>query len=241
MEVRCKYRDLDWRELRPGWMPGVNLSPCRDDFIPPPSRWQIAPIQVPYQLQPGRDVSLNTTHAPFSSPSKPQDSCLTSIHVLIFATHFHPGDVSAPSRFQKLHANSIHLQSQTLSKPQDVHLTPIKVLFHLHLGPEKYKSTPPRSHFKPILVSGCVSNLQLGPASPASKYQNYCLISIHVLAHFHPSLNIPVSLSPMYNFTSTMVTIFASHLQSCHVSPTTKYRFLCLTFIWVTFNRHVGH
>ena len=163
MEVRCKYRDLDWRELRPGWMPDVNLTPCRDDFIPPPSRWQIAPIKVPiiasqlysvpismppryhfplspispvsgllsqlypciirpqsrslnyhlssihvafhsiqaptfashlhkgwvsptsscdnapcpipvpYQLQPGRDVSLNTTHAPFSSPSKPQD------------------------------------------------------------------------------------------------------------------------------------------------------------------------
>ena len=233
MEVRCKYRDLDWRELRPGWMPDVNLTPCRDDFIPPPSWWQIAPIkvpiiasqiysvpismppryhfppspispvsgflsqlypcitwppsrslnyhlssihvafhsiqaltfashlhqgwvsptsscdnapgpiQVPSQFQPGRDVSLNTTHVPFSSPSKPQDSCLTYIHVM---SHLNPCPHicdSFPPRWRlssiqvpKIACQFHPLPISNLSKPQDVHLTPIKVLFHFHLGPE---------------------------------------------------------------------------------------------------------
>ena len=231
MEVRCKYRDLDWRELRPGWMSDVNLTPCREDFIPPPSRWQIAPIkvpiityqlysvpismppryhfplspispvsgllsqlypciiwpqsrslnyhlsfihvafhfiqaptfashlhkgwvsptsscdnapcpiQVPSQLQPGRDVSLNTTHAPFSSPSKPQDSCLTYIHVM---SHLNPcPDIydSLPSRWR--------LSSIQVPK--------IACQFH------------PLTISNPFQTSRCASYPNQGPVSPPSR------------------------------------------------------------------------
>ena len=80
MEVRCKYRELDWGELGPGWMPGVNLTPCCDDFIPPPSRWQIASIQVTiiaYQLH-SVPISMPPLHV---LSHQHLGSCFISIHV----------------------------------------------------------------------------------------------------------------------------------------------------------------
>ena len=169
-------------------------------------------------------------------------SHLTSIYVLIFATHLHPGDVSAPSRSLELYLNSIHVQSQThpdlkmcvspISRPCLIY---IQVSRFLHQLLQCTFSPPPRptkmqinsiqAHIKLILVLGCVPHIRPCPVSPASRSQNSCLISIHVLAHFHPGAKISISPSSMYSSTSAWVTTLVSHLQTCNVSHTTRTEF----------------
>ena len=122
-------------------------------------------------------------------------SCLTSIHVLIFATHLHPGDVSVPFRSLELHLNSIHVQSQAhpdlkmcaspISWPC---LICIQVSRFLHQllqctfsspsRPRKMQINSNQAHKKLILVRMC--------ASPPSKS---CLTSFQVpkfMSHLHP-------------------------------------------------------
>ena len=85
MEVRCKYRDLDWGELRPGWMPGVNLTLCCNDFIPPPSRWQIASIQVTIiasQLY-SVPISMPPRYNPPPCPISPASGFLSQLYPCI--------------------------------------------------------------------------------------------------------------------------------------------------------------
>ena len=184
-------------------------------------------------------------------------SCLTSIHVLIFATHLHPGDISAPSRSLELHLNSIHVQSQThpdlkmcvlpISRPC---LICIQVSRFLHQLLQCTFSPPSRPR-------KCKST-QFRPISNSFWYQDVCFTSIHVLphqlpgpkilvsspsmylAHFHPGPKIPISPSSMYSSTSAWVTTLVSHIQACHVSHNQDW-VLCLAFIQVTFNWLVGH
>ena len=190
-------------------------------------------------------------------------SCLTSIHVLIFATHLHPGDVSAPSRSLELHLNSIHVQSQThpdlkmcvspISRPC---LICIQVSRFLHQllqctfsppsRPRKMQINSIQAHIKLILISGCVLHLHPCPASPASRSQNSCLIPIHVLAHFHPGPKIPMDGWSWDNFIHVQYHFRLGDYIG--ISPPNMSRLaynqdwvLCLAFIHVTFNWHVGH
>ena len=143
-------------------------------------------------------------------------SCLTSIHVLIFATHLHPGDVSAPSRSLELHLNSIHVQSQNhpdfkmcvssypglvsfASRSQDSCISSFNVLSLLHPGPEKCKST------------------QFRPISNSFWSQDVCFTCIHVLPHQLPGPKIFVSSPSMYRLISIQVQRFLSHLHPCTV------------------------
>ena len=164
--------------------------------------------------------------------------CLTSIHVLIFVTHLHPGDVSDPSRSLELHLNSIHVQSQNhpdlkmcvspISRPcliciqvsRFLHQL-LQCIFSTPFRPRKMQINLIQAHIKLILVSGCVLHLRQCPASPTSRSQNSCLISIHVPAHYHPGPKIPISPSSMYSSTSTWVTTLVSHLQAfaSHIQP----------------------
>ena len=169
-------------------------------------------------------------------------SCLTSIYVLIFVTHLHPGDVSTPSRSLELHLNSIHVQSQThpdlkmcvspISRPCLICIQVSRVLHQLlqcTFSPpsrsRKMQINSIQAHIKLILVSGCVFHIRPCPVSPASMSQNYCLISIHEPAHFHPGATISISPLSMYSSTSAWVTTLVSHLQTCHVSHTTRNEF----------------
>ena len=155
--------------------------------------WVSIPSMFPIHLYPGNYIQISPIFM----------SCLTSIHVLIFVTHLHPGDVSDPSRSLELHLNSIHVQSQIhpdlkicvspISRPC---LICIQVSRFLHQllqctfsppsRPRKMQINLIQAHIKLILVSGCVLHLRPCPASPTSRSQNSCLISIHVPAHFHP-------------------------------------------------------
>ena len=143
-------------------------------------------------------------------------SCLTSIHVLIFATHLHPGDVSAPSRSLELHLNSIHVQSQThpnlkmcVSPISRACLICIHVSRFLHQllqctfsppsRPRKMQINSIQAHIKLILVSECV------------------LSSTHVLPHQLPGPKILVSSPSMYRLISIQVQGFLSHLHPCTV------------------------
>ena len=148
--------------------------------------------------------------------SPPPRWCLRSIQVPRIASQFHPCPISNPAG------------------SQDVCLTYIQALSHLHPGLKILQCTfspPPRprkmqinliqAHIKLILVSGCVLHLRQCPASPTSRSQNSCLISIHVPAHFHPGPKIPISPSSMYSSTSAWVTTLVSHLQAftSHIQP----------------------
>ena len=108
MEVRCKYRDLDWGELLPGWMPEIYLTPCRDDFIPPPSRWQIASIKVPI-------IASQLYSVPISMPPR---------------YYLPPCPISPASRFlSQFYPCIYHLTSIKVPKLSSL-LHPCRVSFH---------------------------------------------------------------------------------------------------------------
>ena len=151
-------------------------------------------------------------------------SCLTSIHVLIFVTHLHPGDVSDPSRSLELHLNSIHVLSQIhqdlkmcvspISRPC---LICIQVSRFLHQllqctfsppsRPRKMQINLIQAHIKLIVVSGCVLHLR-------------------------------VCLSCLTNF---QVPKFLSHLHPCTGSLPSRSKDSYLTFIHVQFHFHLGN
>ena len=125
--------------------------------------------------------------------------CLTYIQAL---SHLHPGLKSLASSPSKYFLSSIQVQKMQINSIQ--------------------------AHINLILVSGCVLHIRPCPVSPASRSQNFCLISIHVPAHFHPGATISISPSSMYSSTSAWVTTLVSHLQTCHVSHTTRTEFCVL-------------
>ena len=180
--------------------------------------WVSSPSIFPIHLYSGNYIQVSSIFI----------SCLTSIHVLIFATHLHLGDVSAPSRSLEfhtsrsleLHLNSFHVRSQThpdlkmcvspISRPCLICIQVSRFLHQLlqctfspSSRPRKMQINSIQAHIKLILVSGCVLHLHPHPASPASRSQNSCLISIHVPAYFHPGPKIPISHPSMYSSTST--------------------------------------
>ena len=73
-----------------------------------------------------------------------------------------------------------------------------RFLSHLHSGYVSipYKSATFRSHFKPIQVSRCASQIHPCPASPASRSHDYCLTSIHAEFHLHSMQYIRISPPP---------------------------------------------
>ena len=134
-------------------------------------------------------------------------SNLTPIQISRCVSHLYPGLVSLVPRVSRfLH----QLLQCTFSPP---------------FRPRKIQINAIQAHIKLILVSVCVLHLHPCPASAASRSQNFCLISIHVPAHFHPGPQIPISPSSMYSSTSAWVTTLVSHLQTCHVSHTTRTEF----------------
>ena len=155
-------------------------------------------------------------------------SCLTSIHVLIFANHLHPGDVSAPSRSLELHLNSIHVQSQTqpdlklcvspISRPC---LICIQVSRFLHQllqctfsppsRPRKMQINSIQAQIKLILVSGCVIYLHPCPVSPP-----FSFLQLHPP---HPGHAIFISPPSRSGLISIQVARLAAHLHPYLVSP----------------------
>ena len=139
-------------------------------------------------------------------------SNLKPIRISRCVSHLYPGLVSFASR------------------SQDSCISSFNVLSLLHPGPEKCKST------------------QFRPISNSFWSQDVCFTSIHVLPHQLPGPKILVSspsmywlisiqvqrflwmdevetTSSMYSTTSAWVTTLVSHLQTCHVSHTTRTEF----------------
>ena len=101
------------------------LHPCPDIYVSSQSRSRLTSTQVwrcmytfinaLSHLQPGHSPRLR----------------FTSTHVLISASHHHPGDVSPPSSSRNLHLNSIHVLSQSHSGLK-MCLTSIQALSQIH-------------------------------------------------------------------------------------------------------------
>ena len=184
-------------------------------------------------------------------------SCLTSIHVLIFATHLHPGDISAPSRSLELHLNSIHVQSQThpdlkmcvspISRPC---LICIQVSRFLHQLLQCTFSPPSRSENANQLNSGPYQT-HSGIRMCASPPSMSCLTSFQVpkfLSHLHPCTGSFPSRSKDSYLTFIHVQfhfrlgnyIGISHPSMSRLAYNQDW-VLCLAFIQVTFNWLVGH
>ena len=149
-------------------------------------------------------------------------SNLKPIRISRCVSHLYPGLVSFASR------------------SQDSCISSFNVLSLLHPGPEKCKST------------------QFRPISNSFWSQDVCFTSIHILPHQLPGPKILVSSPSMYRLISIQVQRFLSHIHPCTVplplanyigiSPPNMSRLaynqdwlLCLAFIQVTFNWHVGH
>ena len=125
------------------------------------------------------------------------------------------------------------------SRSQDSCISSFNVLSPLHPGPEKCNST------------------QFRPISNSFWSQDVCFTSIHVLPHQLPGPKILVLSPSMYRLISIQVQRFLSHFHPCThfhlgnyicISPPNMSRLaynqawvLCLAFIQVTFNWHVGH
>ena len=159
-----------------------------------------------------------------------------------FATHLHPGDVSVPSRSLELHLNSIHVQSQThpdlktcvspISRPCLICIQVSRFLHQLlqcsfsppsrprknanqlnsrpyqtHSGLRMCASPPSMSCLTSFQVPKFLSYLHPCTGSFPSRSKDSYLTSIHVQFHFH------------------WVTTLVSHLQTCHVSHTTRTEF----------------
>ena len=150
-------------------------------------------------------------------------SCLTWIHVLIFATHLHPGDVSAPSRSLELHLNSIHVQS--------------------HTHPDLKMCVSPIS--RPCLIgTPCLKILASAPSMyflssiQAQKNTNQRNSGPH---QTHSGLSVCASPPSMSCLSSFQVPKFLSHLHPCTGSFPSRSTDSYLTFIHVQFHFRLGN
>ena len=91
-------------------------------------------------------------------------SCLTSIQVLIFASHFHPGDVSPPSMSRKMQLSYTQVPSQTHTGP-----------LHLHPGPASPASRSKGSYIIAIPV-------------PSHLHPNH-ILSVHEVCSSSPPMS----------------------------------------------------
>ena len=200
--------------LNPGpyiclWTTANTSIPVPPSCISDPPRHHLKPIQVsicasnfhpgPAQRNSGHKIlvspsSINrlhrlhtSTHIKVSASSR---SCLTSIQVLIFASHFHPGDVSPPSMSEKMQLSYTQVPSQ-------IHTGPL----NLHPGPASPASRskgsyiipiPVPSHLHPNHISHSVSSrgVQLKSTNVQSQLHPKPLdlhpIPFRVVSHFHP-------------------------------------------------------
>ena len=140
-----------------------------------------------------------------------------SIHVLIFVTHLHPGDVSDPSRSLELHLNSIHVQSQNHPDLKMCVLTYIQALSHLHPGLKILASAPSMYFLYSIQAQKNANQLNPGPYQNSFWSQDVCFTSGNVLPHQLPGPKILVSSPSMYRLTTIQVQRFLSHLHPCTV------------------------
>ena len=159
---------------------------------PSPSRsinLHLSPIEVASQFNPGPHIHISPPykHIKVSASSR---SCLTSIQVLIFASHFHPGDVSPPSMSGKMQLSYTQAPSQTHTGP-----------LHLHPGPASPASRskgsyiiaiPVPSHLHPNHISHSVSSRGVHLKSTNVQSQlhpkplDLHLNPFRVVSHFHP-------------------------------------------------------
>ena len=147
---------------------------------------------------------------------------LTSIHVLIFATHLHPGDVSAPSRSLELHLYSVHVQSQT-HPDLKMCLNYIQALSHLHPGLKIPASAPSMYFLSSIEAQTNANQLNSGP------YQT------------HSGFRMCASPPSMSCLTSFQVPKFLSHLHPCTSSFPSRSKDSYFTFIHVQFHFRLGN
>ena len=106
----------------------IQVSICESNFHPGPAQWNSGHKILVSPSSMNRLHRLRTsTHIKVSASSR---SCLTSIQVLIFASHFRPGDVSPPSMSGKMQLS----YTRSHLKPILVRLISIQVLPHLHPG-----------------------------------------------------------------------------------------------------------
>ena len=160
---------------------------------PSPSRsiaLHLSSIEVASQFNPGPHIHISPPYKhPYILKSQ-LHPCLTSIQVLIFASHFHPGDASPPSMSGKMQLSYTYVLSQTHTGP--LHLHPCLASPASRSKGSHIIAIPVPSHLHPYHISHSVSSwgVQLKPTNVQSQLHpkplDLHLNPFRVLSHFHP-------------------------------------------------------